>query len=132
MTWTLVRYQPCAQVECTLIGKPFWLGMSWVPAWRVYALSSPPPVRLLSITPEPIGRDQHMRMVPRGGLPLTIRVVVVGRLDRAQATGAVLLSALTYFPGVRALIARTPEDVEVDRFISAGVDVAIRSTCPMA
>lgn len=44
-----------------------------------------------------------------------------------EATAAVLLSSLTYFPTLRGLIGRTPGDVDPERYLDAWVDHAMKT-----
>ena len=55
-----------------------------------------------------------------------------GRIDVAdpEATAAVLVASLTYFPILEGLIGRTPGDVDRDRFLDAWVDSAQRTITP--
>ena len=55
-----------------------------------------------------------------------------GRIDVAdpEATAAVLVASLTYFPILEGLIGRTPGDVDRDRFLDAWVDSAQRTLTP--
>jgi AcrR family transcriptional regulator len=52
-----------------------------------------------------------------------------GRIDVAdpEATAAVLVASLTYFPILEGLIGRTPGDVDRGRFLNAWVDSAHRT-----
>jgi AcrR family transcriptional regulator len=44
-----------------------------------------------------------------------------------EATAAVLLASLTYFPILHGLIGRTPGDLDAERFLDAWIDHAMRS-----
>ncbi|MEV4159985.1 TetR/AcrR family transcriptional regulator [Nonomuraea dietziae] len=44
-----------------------------------------------------------------------------------EATAAVLISSLTYYPLLNILIGHTPGDLEADRFLDAWVEHAVRS-----
>jgi AcrR family transcriptional regulator len=44
-----------------------------------------------------------------------------------EATAAVLISSLTYYPLLNILIGHTPGDLEADRFLEAWVEHAVRS-----
>lgn len=44
-----------------------------------------------------------------------------------EATAAVLISSLTYYPLLNILIGRTPGDLEADRLLDAWVEHAVRS-----
>ncbi len=46
------------------------------------------------------------------------------RVDDSEATGAVLLAALTYFPIMQLLIGHTPGNVEADRYLQAWLRLA--------
>lgn len=57
-----------------------------------------------------------------------------GRVDIAdpEATAAVLIASLTYFPILQGLIGRTPGDIDGDRFLAAWIDHAARTVMPRA
>ena len=56
-------------------------------------------------------------------------VNATGRIavDDAEATAAVLVASLTYFPILQALIGRTPGDLDADRYLDTWIDHALRS-----
>ncbi|MFC4113889.1 TetR/AcrR family transcriptional regulator [Nonomuraea zeae] len=45
--------------------------------------------------------------------------------DDPEATAAVLLSSLTYYPLLRLMIGRTPGDLDAERFLAAWLDQAV-------
>lgn len=47
------------------------------------------------------------------------------QVDDPEATAAVLLASLTYFPILHRMIGRTPGDVDPERFLDAWVNHAL-------
>ena len=73
--------------------------------------------------------DTVFEDVYRQATALIEQELASGHIDVAdpEATAAVLLSSLTYFPTLRGLIGRTPGDVGPERYLEAWVDHAMKT-----
>ena len=73
--------------------------------------------------------DEVIGSLYKQAAQLIEQVLETGQIavEDPDATAAVLIASLTYFPILNGLIGRTPGDLDADRYLNAWIDHALRS-----